>query len=248
MNSISRSLGFAVVNVFHPRMLWLMAWPVLIALSIWGVVALIFWAEVIAWLAARVKEWIQTATFFVSWDPGSVALFAAKALVLLMLVPLVQLTALFILGIFGMPQMVDYVSRRRYGALARRRGGSFAGSVWNGLVALAGLVVLGAVSLPLWVFPPLWPMIPVLIVGWVNQRLLRYDALAEHADAAEMRAIIAEERGALYLLGAALALVAYVPILGFFAPVLIGLAFVHYLLGVLEARRSAPVEGTATTL
>jgi hypothetical protein len=248
MNSIPRSLAFAFGNVLHPRVLWLMAWPVLIALAVWGTLAIACWAEIIVWLAARVKEWIQTATFFVTWDPGSVALFAAKVLVLLMLVPLVQLTALFILGIFGMPQMVDYVARRRYPALARRRGGSFAGSVWNGAVALAGLGALGALSLPLWMFPPLWPLIPVLIVGWVNQRLLRYDSLAEHADAAEMRAVMADERAALYLLGLALALVAYVPIAGFFAPVLFGLAFIHYLLGALEARRAAPIEGTARPL
>ncbi len=248
MSSIARSLTFAFVHLLHPRMLWLMLWPLLIALAIWGTLALVFWAELVVWLAMRVKEWIQTATFFISWDAGSVALFAAKALVLLMLVPLVQLTALFILGIFGMPQMVDYVARRRYASLARRQGGSFAGSVWNGIVAFGGLAVLGAVSIPLWVFPPLWPLIPVLIVGWVNQRLLRYDALAEHAAADEMRAIIADERGTLYLLGLALALLAYVPIVGFFAPVLFGLAFIHYLLGLLEVRRAAPIEGAAPTL
>lgn len=247
MSPIAKAVGYAFVNLLHPRMLWLMLWPLLIALGIWGTVALVFWGEVIFWLAARVKEWIQTATFFVSWDAGSVALFAAKALVLLLLVPLVQLTALFILGIFGMPQMVEHVARR-YPALARRRGGSFAGSVWNGVVALCGLVLLGAASIPLWVFPPLWPVIPVLVVGWVNQRLLRYDSLAEHADAGEMRSIIAGERGTLYLLGLALALLAYVPIVGFFAPVLFGLAFIHYLLGRLQAQREAPLEAGARTI
>jgi len=248
MSSVARALAFAFAHLLHPRMLWLMLWPLLVALAIWGTVALVFWGELIFWLAAHVKEWIQTATFFVSWDAGAAALFAAKGLVLLMLVPLVQLTALFILGIFGMPQMVEYVAGSRYATLARRQGGSFAGSVWNGAVAFGGLVLLGAASVPLWVFPPLWPVIPVLIVGWVNQRLLRYDALAEHAAADEMRAIIAEQRAALYLLGLALALFAYVPVVGFFAPVLFGLAFIHYLLGLLEARRAAPIEGGARTL
>jgi len=43
----------------------------------------------------------------------------------------------------------------------------------------------------------------------------------------------------LYILGLLLALLAYVPILGFFAPVLFGLAFIHYLLGALARQRSA---------
>jgi hypothetical protein len=34
-----------------------------------------------------------------------------------------------------------------------------------------------------------------------------------------------------------LALLAYVPVLGFFAPVVFGLAFIYYLLGALQAAR-----------
>ena len=39
------------------------------------------------------------------------------------------------------------------------------------------------------------------ILGWGNQRLLRYDALAEHADGDEIRRIFRKRRGALYVLG-----------------------------------------------
>jgi hypothetical protein len=168
---------------------------------------------------------------------------AAKVMTLLALVPLIQLTALLILGVFGMPAMVEHVAARRYGGLQRKHGGGFAGSVANSVVAIAGLVVLGVLSLPFWIFPPLWPVIPVAIVGWVNQQVLRYDALAEHADENERRSILRARRGALYALGVLLALVAYVPVMGLFAPVLFGLAFIHYLLGALEALRAAPIEG-----
>ena len=58
-----------------------------------------------------------------------------------------------------------------------------------------------------------------------------------------MRSIFRDLRGAMYLLGALLALVAYVPVIGLFAPVVFGLAFIHYLLAELEARRAAPMEG-----
>jgi uncharacterized protein involved in cysteine biosynthesis len=75
--------------------------------------------------------------------------------------------------------------------------------------------------------------------------VLRYDALAEHATAEEMRAIFASKRGTLYILGAVLALLAFVPLIGFLAPVLFGLAFIHFLLGELESLRQAPIEGEA---
>lgn len=243
--TLARSLLYALSGVLHPKMLWLMLWPALVALALWGVVAVVFWAELVVMLAELLRVWLSTATFFIDWDASDTALVAAKILILIAIVPLVQVTALFILGIFGMPAMVDYVAGRTYPALERRRGGSFAGSVWNGVAALGGLAGLFLLSIPLWVFPPLWPVIPVAILAWVNQRVLRYDALAEHADAGELERIFRRERGPLYLLGVFLALIAYVPLVGFFAPVLFGLAFIHYLLGVLEherrqERRAAP--------
>jgi len=242
MRGIGSSISFALGNLLHPRMLWLMLWPVLVASGIWGAAAIWSWAGLVAWLAGILRDWIETATFFVHWDASTVALIAAKVLVIIGLVPLIQLTALLILGVFGMPAMVDHVARRAFPDLVRRHGGSFAGSVWNSIVGVVGLVLLGALSIPLWIFPPLWPAIPVAIMGWVNQRVLRYDALAEHADAREMRVVFSRRRGAMYLLGAVLALVAYIPVIGLFAPVLFGLAFIHYLLGELQALRREPID------
>lgn len=244
MNLVARSIAFAVGNVFHPRILWLMLWPVLIAVAIWGIVAIVFWAQIALWLAGVLDTWLTRATFFVRWDASHVALVAAWILIMLALVPLIQLTALLILGTFGMQAMVEHVATTRFPALQRRRGGGFAGSLWNSFVALAGLVALAIVSLPFWIFPPLWPVIPLAIMAWVNQRVLRYDALSEHADAHEMGTIFAGRRGALYVLGLLLALVAYIPLIGFFAPALFGLAFIHYLLGTLHELRAAPIEGS----
>jgi len=242
MRGIGSSISFALGNLLHPRMLWLMLWPVLIAAGIWGAAAIWSWAGLVAWLAGVLQHWIQTATFFVHWDASTVASIAAKVLIILALVPLIQLTALLILGVFGMPAMVEHVSRRAFPGLARRHGGSFTGSVWNSIVGVLGLALLGVLSLPFWIFPPLWPAIPVVIMGWVNQRVLRYDALAEHADAHEMRTIFSRRRAAMYLLGVVLALVAYIPVIGLFAPVLFGLAFIHYLLAELAVLRSEPID------
>jgi hypothetical protein len=239
MNTIARSLGYALGNVLHPRMLWLMVWPLVLALGFWGTLAMVFWAQ----LALAVAEWLQAGLAYAplvgQWDLKDATLLIAKILILVMLVPLVQLTAVMILSTFGLPSMVEHVAARSFPALERRRGGSVAGSICNGVVALAGMLGLAVASIPLWIFPPLWPLIPLAILAWVNQRVLRYDALAEHAARDELRQLVAAHRGQLYLLGLILALVAYVPLLGFFAPVLLGLAFVHYLLGALQAQRAA---------
>ncbi|MEW6690946.1 MAG: EI24 domain-containing protein [Pseudomonadota bacterium] len=243
MNRLLGSLGFALVNSLHPRVLWLMVWPMLIALFAWGVAALALWTRTAFWIAEQLRQWLSSGVFLVRLEAGDWVLVVAHVLLFLLFVPLVYLTALLILSIFGMQQMVEHVAGRRFAQLERRRGGDLAGSLLNGAAALGGLALLALLSIPFWIVPPLWPLIPVAIMGWVNQRVLRYDALAEHASPAEMRAVFRGARGALYTLGVVLALLAYVPVVGFFAPVLFGLAFIHYLLGELEALRRSPAGG-----
>ena len=252
MSPVIRSLLFAFVNLFHPRMLWLMVWPMLLSLLFWGVAAFVLWMRTALWLSAHLKQWIESGVFFMRFDTGDAMIVVAHGLLVLLFIPLVWLTALIILSTFGMPAMVAHVAQRHFPGLSRRQGGSLAGnvwgSVWNGVFALAGLAGLIVVSIPFWLVPPLWPLIPVVVMGWLNQRVLRYDALAEHATADEMRQLFASRRGTLYAMGAVLALLAYVPLVGFIAPVLFGLAFIHLLLGELQQLREAPIEGVATRL
>jgi len=235
--SIAGSLFYAAANLVHPRMLWLMLWPMLVSLALWGAVALALWTRMAIWLAGILERWLESAMFFVQLDLADAALIAAHVVLFLLFVPLVYLTAVFILSLFGMQKMVEHVAGRAFPALERRRGGGVAGSGWNALVAFSGMLGLGLASLPLWLLPPLWPLIPLAIFGWVNQRLLRYDALAEHADPEEMARLFREQRASLYLLGVLMALTAYIPVVGLVAPVLFGLAYIHYLLGVLNSSR-----------
>ena len=247
MSAAIGSLFFAFVNLFHPRILWLMVWPMLVSIFVWGVAALMLWGRTAAWLTEHLQRWAESGVFFIRFDGGDFLLFISHVLMALLFVPAVFLTALIILSIFGMQAMVEHVATRRFPQLARRQGGgvlgSTAGSVWNGVVALAGLAGLALVSIPFWLLPPLWPLIPVAIMGWLNQRVLRYDALAEHATGEEMRIIFARRGRLLYFMGALFALLSYVPVVNLILPVLFGLAFIHLLLGDLQALRQAPIEG-----
>jgi hypothetical protein len=239
--SLAGALLYGLANLLHPRMLWLMLWPMLVAIAFWGALAAAFGKRLAAALSGFFQRWLEPAAGFVHLDFGDATVIAAYVVLFLLIVPLVYLTALFILGVFGMQKMVDHVAQRSFPALERKRGGGVAGSVWNGVVALGGMVLAFLVSLPLWLLPPLWPLILLAIFAWVNQRLLRYDALGEHADRAEMARLFRERRGALLLLGLLLALLAYVPFVGFIGPVVFGLAFIRYLLGALEQLRGTAV-------
>jgi hypothetical protein len=49
-------------------------------------------------------------------------------------------------------------------------------------------------SIPLWFIPPLVLVVPPLIWGWLNYRVLSFDVMAEHASTEERRQIMVQQR------------------------------------------------------
>jgi len=249
MEHISRALFSALISLLHPKMLLLMVWPVLVALLLWTGIAMLFWAQALSWVAAQIRvtpgvEWLITL-----WPISLVAAHHfAWVILLLLFIPAVLITAVLIIGLFAMPAMVNHVASRSYPELERRNGGGFAGAIWNSVAALLLLMVFALASLPLWLLPPLWVILPLLLFAYFNQRVFRYDALAEHASATEIDVVIRRNRGTLFVLGMLLSLASHIPVLGFFAPVYAGLVFIHYCLDRLAAQRSRPIDSVAVRL
>jgi len=120
--NILGALGYGLINLFHPRMLWLMVWPMLAALAFWGAVALLLWIKVALWLAGVLRNWLEPALGFVRLDFGDATLVAAHVILFLLFVPVVYLTGLFILGVFGMPRMVEHAAAAGTHAVELREG------------------------------------------------------------------------------------------------------------------------------
>jgi uncharacterized protein involved in cysteine biosynthesis len=136
-----------------------------------------------------------------------------------------------------MPVIVPLIAGRHFPRLERRRGGTVAGSAWNAATSVLMFAGLWLASLPLWLTGIGALVLPPLISAFYNQRALRYDALAEHASAAEYRAVLGSAGGRLYALGLALAVLYYVPFLNLLAPILSALAFTHLCLAELARLR-----------
>jgi hypothetical protein len=94
--SILGSVLYGLANLLHPRMLWLMIWPMLVSLVVWGAVAVALWTRVALWLAELMRRWLEPAAGFVRLDFGDATLIAAHVVLFLLFVPLVYITALFI--------------------------------------------------------------------------------------------------------------------------------------------------------
>lgn len=236
MTPIFEILRRAAADLLLPRVLAVMFLPMLGALALWGG---LFWWFGATWVAglegfvasAPMPDWIGTVV--AGWLLG----FATFMLLAVLLLPAIYLTALLITSLLFMPMLVGIVAERHYPELARLNGGSFAGSVGNGLYALVVYLLLWLITLPFWLLGPFGAAISVLLNAWLNQRLFVYDALAEHATAAELAQLRRDAGWPLYGLAALLGLLHFVPLINFFAPVYMGLAFTHYGLDRLESTR-----------
>jgi len=240
MSEIAKALLRAFASLLQPRMLLLMLWPVLIALALWLGLAFAFGSQAVAWLQLAFDQSAALGWTISVWPLSLVAMHLAWILLALLFIPLVLITAVVIIGVFAMPVMVGVVAARAYPGLERLQGGTFAGSLWNGVMTLVWLALLLLLSLPLWLFPLFWPVLPVLLFAYLNQRVFRYDALYEHASAWEMETLIRRHRRELFLLGVMVALFGLVPLLGLLAPVYGGLVFIHYCLARLAQLRDEP--------
>jgi CysZ protein len=177
-----------------------------------------------------------------NWELGSLVSWLAAGLVLVLLAPFILLTALLIATVLAMPVLVRHVGQRDFPKLERRHGGTLLGSIWNAFVAVSLFALLWIVTLPLWLLGPLAVLLPLLLSAFVNQRLFRYDALSEHADAAEMKQIFEFAQGRLFLLGLATGLLYFIPPFSLIAPIYAALAFIHLCLAELQTLRSGKGE------
>jgi hypothetical protein len=134
------------------------------------------------------------------FGPAAAAVLAAALFMLAAVV-----TALVAIAVLAMPVIVEAVAARDFPDLERRRGGTFAGSLFNALRTVATFLPLWLLALPLLPFPPAYIAVNILLNAWLNRRLLPYDALALHADPVELRTLIHAARGRLFRLGLVIA-------------------------------------------
>jgi len=217
----------ATRDFFTARMLGLVLWPLLGSILLWSFLGHFFWSDLVnglQHLAAVPALKNLLGDRLLHW----LSAFSVSIALLLIVPPLVQSTALLITAIVAMPVMLEYVAQRDYPQLERRRGGSTAGGVWNALAATLVYLLLWLLTLPLWLFGVPAIVLPVLLNGWLNDRLFRYDALAQHASREEYALLRQRAGGSFYLLGCSASLIQLVPLLNLIAPVYSGLSFIHF--------------------
>jgi uncharacterized protein involved in cysteine biosynthesis len=238
MLNLFTALARAVRDLAEPRVLAVLFLPMLVAIALWSVLAYVFWDT---WTGAFTALLVDTAAarwlaqHGASWMVQGAGIFFVIALLL----PAIVITAIVVTELFAMPAIVS-VASRRYPTLEKRKGGTLIGSVANAAIAIGVFAALWLITLPLWFTGIGAIVLPALNSAYLNQKLFRYDALAEHAGRDEYIEILTRNRLRLFGLGLLLAPLYYVPFVNLAAPVFVGLAFTHLCLAELaDLRRGA---------
>ncbi|MBI1283713.1 MAG: hypothetical protein GC183_05190 [Thiobacillus sp.] len=237
MTAVLDAFARALRDLFSLRVLWVVVWPMLLAMLLWLALGITFWGTFSAWIAQGLDA-IGIQDWLTDLEPVWIANGIQALLHLTLFVPLVMLTALVLTALFGMPALIRVVAERDYPLLGRAAGGGLVGSLWNAVIAITVFVILWVFALPLWLIG-VGVIIPFVAAAYLNQRLFRYDAIAEHASAEEMTALFRNARGGWWGLGLLTGLVQFVPLLNLLAPVLAALAFIHYGLARLKQERTS---------
>lgn len=262
----------AAVQCLHPSVMLIALLPLALVLGVVFLVGRLYWEGAVADIRSAMESWeLLTPAFEWLEHVGAprLRIVLAPMIVVALTVPLVVVGSLLLVAWLAAPLAAAWVAQRRFAGLQRSpQAPGLAGSVaWSLVCAAAALLAL-ALSLPLWMVPPLVLLLPPWIWGWLVYRVLAFAALARHADGAERRQLLRQQRWALRSMGFACGLAALLPSLLWgagaaplaLAPLLMLLAaalytlifvfaslwFAHYLLAALAAMRSSNVSVEAT--
>ena len=202
MTLLLDSFWRAVAYCLHPRVIALSILPVVIMGALSLALGYFYWEDALVAVRGSLESY-ELVNAMVHWlngiGLGSLHLVLAPALLVFLAIPVIVILTLLFVALFMTPRMVSLVARRRFPQLARKKGGSLAGSIARSLGSTLLAVIALVATVPLWLVPPLVLVLPPLIWGWLTYRVMSYDALADHASREERDEIFQAHR--LLLLG-----------------------------------------------
>ena len=267
MKSLLDSFWRAGAYCLHPKVIGLSLLPLLICVALALGLGWLYWESAVAAVRATLENWslVDAALKWVESLVGaSFRAVLAPLIVVGLAAPVIVLVSVLLVAWLMTPSIVDLVAARRFPALRRLQGGGTLSSLaWSLVYTVMALVML-VVTLPLWFIPPLVLVVPPLIWGWLNYKVMSFDVLAAHASADERRRLMQDHRMQLLgigvvsgYLGAAPSLLwAFSAMTLVLAPVLIvvsvwlytlvfgfsALWFTHYALSALAALRGVAAQ------
>jgi hypothetical protein len=194
----------AAAYCLHPKVIGLSLLPLLIGIALTLGLGWFYWEAAVAGVRATLENWslVDAGLKWVeSLAGGSFRTVLAPLIVVALAAPVIVVLSVLLVAWLMTPAIVNLVATRRFAALQRKQGaGWFSSIVWSLVCTVLALLAL-VISVPLWFIPPLVLIVPPLIWGWLNYRVMSFDVLAAHASREERRELMRQHRLPLLVIG-----------------------------------------------
>ena len=187
----------AAAYCLHPKVIGLSLLPLLIGVAMALGLGLLYWESAVAGVRATLESWllVDAALKWVETLVGaSFRSVLAPLIVVGLAAPLIVVLAVLLVAWLMTPAIVTLVAQRRFPVLEAKRGAGMLTSVLLSLGCTVLALLALVISLPLWFIPPLVLVVPPLIWGWLNYRVMSFDVLARHASTDERRQLMRQHR------------------------------------------------------
>jgi hypothetical protein len=204
MRAVANAYGRALLSQLHGKMLVLSILPFVLSVALWALLLWLGLQPLLDWLHLHFVEYeiFRSTSSWLEWlGLGVLKTVVVPFFAMLLLLPLMILTALVFIGVVAMPVVVRHVGGRHYSQLELKRGGSILGGLGKALGSFLVFIVVWFFTLPLYVFPPLAVLSSALLWGWLTSRVMTYDALADYASEEERHTLMREHRWQLWTIG-----------------------------------------------
>lgn len=219
--------GRTWIYLLAPALFSFVLW---IGLAFWGLRELVEWLIGYPPMSLLVGWGLVWLAHMLAWLGGWLAIFACA-----------YLTASLLAAVFILPLLLKHLANGQYRDVAAMGKDSFVAATWNSLFATVLFILGWLVTVPLWLIPGMALILPLVLMGWYNQRTFAYDALSMHATAREWKELRRRYKRPLFMLGLTMALLAHVPLVGLLVPTLAALSFAHFGLEALRRDRGGAV-------
>ncbi|UGQ47339.1 EI24 domain-containing protein [Massilia endophytica] len=204
MRAVANAYGRALLSQLHGKMLVLSVVPFALSVALWAALLWLGLQPLLDWLHMHFVDYeiFRSTSSWLEWlGMGMLKTVVVPFFAMLLLLPLMILTALVFIGAAAMPVIVRHVGGRHFPELERKRGGSLLGGLGKALGSFAIFVGVWFCTLPLYALPPLAVLSSALLWGWLTSRVMSYDALADHASEEERHTLVREHRWQLLAIG-----------------------------------------------
>lgn len=244
LSLVAQAFRRAFVSQLHPRMIVALFLPFLVAFLGAVILLWLFWTPLTGWMDQEASSWGMFNTvdgWLVAIGLFSLKLWLVPLLSAGLLLPMAGILGLVVAAIFVMPIVLGHLEKRDYRGLSRQGQHATVLGTWNALwVAL--LFCLGWLfTMPLWLIPPFALLLPIFWWAFALNRMLRVDALVEHASPPERRLLWRRYHRQLWLLAAGLAVLNLIPLFWLVVPVFSALVYAHFCLDALRRLRAETV-------